>query len=131
MIVVDTHALIWWVNGDAQLSARANTAIEEAQQATRVLVSAISIWEIAMLVGRGRIALAMDLDQWLSAVQGLKGVDVSPLSAQVAMQSANLPGEFHKDPADRLIVALAREQNAPVITPDQKIQRYTHVRWVW
>lgn len=131
MIVLDTHALIWWVNGDALLSAPAKTAIQAAQQGGRVLVSAISIWEIAMLVERGRIALAMDLDQWLSAVQDLDGVDVIPVSAQVAMQSANLPGEFHKDPADRMIVALARELNAPVITADQKIQRYAHVRWVW
>lgn len=131
MIVLDTHALIWWVNGDAQLSAPAKAAIEGAQQGGRVLVSAISIWEIAMLVERGRIALAMDLDQWLSAVQDLDGVAVMPVSAQVAMQSANLPGEFHKDPADRMIVALTRELNAPVITADQKIQRYAHVRWVW
>ncbi len=131
MIVLDTHALIWWVNGDAQLSAPARTAIADAQQGGRVLVSAITIWEIAMLVERGRIALAMDLDQWLAAVRELDGVEVMPVSAQGAMQSATLPGEFHKDPADRMIVALARELNAPVVTADQKIQRYAHVRWVW
>ena len=131
MIVLDTHALIWWVNGDAQLSGPARLAIEAAQQDGRVLVSSISFWEIAMLVERGRIALAMDLDQWLLAVQGLGGVEVLPVTAQVAIQSANLPGEFHKDPADRMIVALARGLNAPVITADQKIQRYAHVHWVW
>ena len=131
MIVLDTHALIWWVNGDAQLSGPAKLSIEAAQQDGRVLVSAISFWEIAMLVERGRIALAMDLDQWLLAVQGLGGVEVLPVTAQVAIQSANLPGEFHKDPADRMIVALARGLNAPVITADQKIQRYAHVHWVW
>ena len=131
MIVLDTHALIWWVNGDAQLSGPARLAIEAAQQDGRVLVSAISFWEIAMLVERGRIALAMDLDQWLLAVQGLGGVEVLPVTAQVAIQSANLPGEFHRDPADRMIVALARGLNAPVITADQKIQRYAHVHWVW
>jgi len=131
LIVLDTHALIWWVNGDAQVSDPARTAIERAQKGGRVLVSAISIWEIVMLVERGRIALAMDLDQWLSAVQDLDGVEVMPVSAQVAMQSATLPGDFHKDPADRMIVALARELNAPVITADQKIQQYAHVRWVW
>ena len=131
MIVLDTHALIWWVNGDAQLSGPARLAIEAAQQDGRVLVSSISFWEIAMLVERGRIALAMDLDQWLLAVQGLGGVEVLPVTAQVAIQSANLPGEFHRDPADRMIVALARGLNAPVITADQKIQRYAHVHWVW
>ncbi len=131
MIVRDTHALIWWVKGDAQLSAPAKTAIEGAQQAGRALVSAISIWEIAMLMERGRIALAMDLDQWLAAVKRLKGVEIFPVFAQFAMQSVNLPGDFHKDPADRMIVALARELNAAVVTADQKIQRYAPVRWVW
>lgn len=133
MIVLDTHALVWWVNGDDRLSARARDLIEQTVAATgrRVLVSAISAWEIAMLVERGRIALAMDLDEWLQAVESLEGVALVPVSAQAAVQSATLPGDFHKDPADRLIVALAREQNAVLVTADDKIQRYPHVRWAW
>lgn len=133
MIVLDTHALVWWVNGDDRLSARARELIEQSVASTnrRVLVSAISAWEIAMLVERGRVALAMDLDEWLLAVESLEGVALVPLSAQVAVQSATLPGEFHKDPADRIIVALAREQNAVLVTADEKIQRYPHVRWAW
>lgn len=132
MIVLDTHALIWWVTGDSQLSAPARAAIEGAVDAgQRVLVSAISAWEIAMLVERGRIALAMDLDEWLAAVESLDGVSIVPLTAHVAVQSATLPGDFHKDPADRMIVALARERNAALVTADEKIQRYPHVRWVW
>lgn len=132
MIVLDTHALVWWVNGDPQLSATAKDLIERTAATERsVLVSAISAWEIAMLVERGRIALAMDLDEWLLAVQSLPGVALVPLTPQVAVQSATLPGEFHKDPADRMIVALAREQNAVLITADDKIQRYPHVRWAW
>jgi len=94
-------------------------------------VSAISAWEIAMLVERGRIALAMDLDEWLQAVESLDGIALVPLSVQLAVQSATLPGEFHKDPADRMIVALARERNAVLVTADDRIQRYPHVRWAW
>ena len=133
MIVLDTHALVWWVNGDDRLSAPARALIEQSVASTngRVLVSAISAWEIAMLVERGRVALAMDLDEWLLAVESLEGVTLVPLSAQLAVQSATLPGEFHKDPADRIIVALAREQNAVLVTADEKIQRYPHVRWAW
>lgn len=133
MIVLDTHALVWWVNGDDRLSAPARALIEQSVASTngRVLVSVISAWEIAMLVERGRVALAMDLDEWLLAVESLEGVTLVPLSAQVAVQSATLPGEFHKDPADRIIVALAREQNAVLVTADEKIQRYPHVRWAW
>lgn len=132
MIVLDTHALIWWVNDDACLSQPARKKIEGSlASGERILVSAISAWEIAMLVQRDRIALAMDLDEWLRLVQSLEGVTMVPLTPQVAVQSATLPGEFHKDPADRMIVALAREQGATVVTADEKIQRYPHVRCVW
>ena len=132
MIVLDTHALVWWVNGDSRLSTPAKSAIDDVlEQGGRVLVSAISAWEIAMLVVRGRIALAMDLDEWLRVVETLECVCIVPITAQTAVQSVTLPGEFHKDPADRLIVALAREKNVPIITADEKIQTYPHVRWVW
>ena len=132
MIVLDTHALVWWVNGDSRLSTPEKSAIDDVlEQGGRVLVSAITAWEIAMLVVRGRIALAMDLDEWLRVVETLEGVCIVPITAQTAVQSVTLPGEFHKDPADRLIVALAREKNVPIITADEKIQTYPHVRWVW
>jgi len=64
-------------------------------------------------------------------VKSLDGITLMPLSAQLAVQSATLPGEFHKDPADRMIVALARERNAVLVTADDRIQRYPHVRWAW
>lgn len=132
MIVLDTHALVWWVNGDARLSSAAQSLIAGTQASNgQVLVSAISAWELAMLVERGRIALAMDLDEWLQAVASIEGVSFVPITLQVAVQSATLPGAFHKDPADRLIVALARQQNAVLVSADEKIQRYPHVRWVW
>ena len=132
LIVLDTHVLIWWINGDARLSLTAKTVIDEALAAAgQVMVSAISAWEIALLVERGRIALAMDLDEWLRAVESIEGLALVPITSHVAVQSATLPGEFHKDPADRMIVALAREQNAVLVSADEKIQRYPHVRWVW
>ncbi len=132
MIVLDTHALVWWVTGDEHLSQRAAKVIErETRTDGSVVVSAISVWEIALLVERGRIALAMELDDWLAAVESLEGVKIVPVTARVAVQSIRLPGAFHRDPADRMIVALARELNAPVITADEKIQQYPHVKWIW
>lgn len=132
MIVLDTHVLVWWVSGDPQLSARADNAIARAQREDgQILVSAITPWEIAMLIQKGRLTLAMDLDKWLMAVQSMDGVNMVSISARLAVQSVQLPGDFHKDPADRLIVALAREVNAPLITADDKIQAYPHVRCVW
>lgn len=132
MIVLDTHTLVWWVTGDPQLSVNASAAIaKEQQDAGQILVSAITPWEIAMLVQKGRMALAMDIDEWLAAVEGMDGVRMVSISSRVAVQSVQLPGSFHKDPADRLIVALAREVNAPLITADEKIHVYPHVRWLW
>ncbi len=132
MIVLDTHALIWWASQDPRLSPGARKLIDDTLvNGGSVLVSAISAWELAQLVDRGRIALAMDLDEWLRAVESIEGVTIVPVSAQTAVHSVNLPGEFHKDPADRMVVALARERNAVLVTADEKIQRYPHVRWTW
>lgn len=132
MIVLDTHALVWWVNEDGKLSARARREIAKEQRGTgRILVSAISAWEIAMLLKKGRLRLTMEFDEWLSAVAGIEGVQMVSVSPHIAVQSVHLPGDFHPDPADRMIVALAREMNAPVITADTRIQAYPHVRWIW
>jgi PIN domain nuclease of toxin-antitoxin system len=132
VIVLDTHVLIWWVSGAQELSPAAARAIEDEQKHDgRILISTISIWEIAMLVQRERLVLAFDLDAWLLALKSIDTLEFAPLSPRVAVQAATLPGEFHKDPADRFIVALAREQGVSLVTADQKIQRYPHVRWVW
>lgn len=132
MIVLDTHALVWWVSGDARLSAKARKAIVAEQRSKgRILVSAISAWEVAMLVAKDRLVLAMDVDDWLAAVQDVDAVEMVPVSVRVAVASTRLPGTFHADPADRMIVALAREHNAALVTADGKIQRYAHVRCVW
>jgi PIN domain nuclease of toxin-antitoxin system len=130
VIVLDTHALIWWVSGDEPLSDTARQALarESGDAAGQIPVSAITPWEIAMLQQRGRLVLSMDLDKWSIAVESIEQVTMVPVTARVAVQSAQLPGDFHKDPADRLIVVLARELNAPLLTADEKIRNYPHVR---
>jgi len=132
LIVLDTHVLVWWVGEDRRLVKAARSAIDSSMAAgDAVLVSAISAWEVGMLVRRGRLALSMPVEEWLLAVQSLEGVSIIPISAEIAVQSVNLPGEFHQDPADRMIVALARERNASLLTADEKIHRYPHVRCSW
>ncbi len=133
MIVLDTHALIWWVNGDSSLSTPASLVIQNEQEDEDglILVSAISAWEIAMLVDKGRIALTMDVDDWLDVVKDIDGLRFVPVDNDIAVQSTRLPDDFHKDPADRMIVALARHVNAPLVTADEKIRAYKHVRTVW
>lgn len=131
MVVLDTHALVWWASGDAQLSGAAHEAIERERQGGEVLVSAISAWEVAMLVRARRLALTMDAAAWLDTVAQVPGLRFVPVDVRISVQSVDLPGDFHKDPADRLIVATARHFGAPLVTADLKIRGYAHVQTVW
>lgn len=90
-------------------------------------VSAISCWEVAKLVELGRLALSVPVDQWLA--QALRPpVVLLPLSPEVAVASTQLPGRFHQDPADQMIVATARLYDCPLVTLDRLIRAYPHVR---
>lgn len=132
MIVLDTHTLIWWASGDeGQLSAAAAQAIEAEMNGGQIFVSSISAWELAMLVAKGRIALSLDIGDWLSLVGQIEAVSFVPVDNEIAVKSAELPGEFHKDPADRIIVATARKLAAPLVTADDKIRGYPHVHTLW
>jgi PIN domain nuclease of toxin-antitoxin system len=131
VIVLDTHALLWWTAGSAELSVAARSAIEDELASGEIVVSAISAWEVAMLVERGRLVLTMDVNTWLVTVAKIDAVRMMPVDADIAIKSVNLPGEFHKDPADRMIVTTARTLAAPLVTRDQKIRAYPHVRTIW
>lgn len=131
MIVLDTHALVWWVTGDATLSKKAMKAIEREQSGGVIIVSAISAWEISMLVAHGRLVLAMDVSSWLATVAEIEAVRFVPVDVEIAAKSVELPGEFHKDPADRMIVATARKLSVPLVTKDDKILNYSHVKTIW
>ncbi len=131
MIVLDTHILVWWVTGDAALSEEAKAVIEREQNGGEIIVSAISAWEITMLVEKERLVLSMDVSKWLATVAEIEGVKFLPVDVDIANKSVVLPGEFHKDPADRMIVATARKLAAPLVTKDEKIKSYPHVKTIW
>ncbi|MNV69126.1 Ribonuclease VapC22 [compost metagenome] len=131
MIVLDTHALVWWVSGDSLLSRAAREAIEAEGRDGEILISAITAWEVAMLVKAGRLALTMDAAAWLDTVVQVPAVRFVAVDVRISIQSVELPGEFHKDPADRFIVATARHLSAPLVTADLKIREYPHVQTIW
>jgi PIN domain nuclease of toxin-antitoxin system len=131
MIVLDTHALVWWVAEDAQLSRRAREVIEAEVHDGEILVSAISAWEVAMLAKAGRLALTMDATTWLDTVAQVPAVRFVPVDVRISVHSVDLPGEFHKDPADRIIVATARQYSVPLVSADLKIRDYAHVQAIW
>jgi len=131
VIVLDTHTLVWWVTGDSALSKKATKAIEHEQAGGVIIVSAISAWEVAMLVAHGRLILSMDVSSWLAAVADIEVVRFLPVDVEIAVKSVELPGDFHKDPADRMIVATARKLAVPLVTKDDKILNYPHVKTIW
>lgn len=124
MIVLDTHVLVWAVDGSARLGRAARAAIEETGRTDRIGVSAITPWEIALLAERGRLRLGRDVGGWIDAALGLPGVHLMPIEPAIAIDSVRLPGSFQADPADRLIVATARHCAAPLLTADRAILDY-------
>jgi PIN domain nuclease of toxin-antitoxin system len=131
VIVVDTHALFWWLANDPSLSASARQAIDQASGQGQALVSAITCREIAQQAQRGRIRLTMGVDDWFGLLERLPGWRVVPMDRTIALESVYLPGEFHRDPADRIIVATARKHAASVVTKDEQIRAYPHVKTIW
>ncbi|OWO95353.1 VapC toxin family PIN domain ribonuclease [Rhizobium esperanzae] len=124
MIVIDTHILVWAMQDDARLGAQARRIIDEMTGKSRILVSAITPWEIAMLVQKGRLALGDDVGRWIDGALSLAGLQLAPIEPSIAVDSVRLPGEFHADPADRIIVATARFHRVPLLTADQAILSY-------
>lgn len=131
MILLDTHALIWWVSGDARLPEAAATLIRQNLAENAVLISAISAWEVAQLVARDRLVLSRPVSDWLDLVRTIDGVRFVPIDHRVAVESVSLPGDFHKDPADRFLVATARLLGATLLSCDDKIRAYAHVNTFW
>jgi len=131
MIVLDTHVLLWWVSDPEKLSKKAQQRINQEQKDGTILISSISIWEIAMLVSKKKLALAMDTNRWIETIEALPFVTFVPVDNTIAIKSVTLPGELHANPADRIIIATAREKGIPLITCDEKIRNYSHVESVW
>jgi PIN domain nuclease of toxin-antitoxin system len=127
VIVADTHAFVWWVNGSRGLSPRAKTALTEAPE---IGLCAISCWEIAMLVARDRLRFDRDVLVWLKQALASPRVRLLPLDPEVAVESARLEWP-NGEPADRMIVATARVHRAPIITKDDRIRSLSGATVIW
>lgn len=131
VIVLDAHVLVWWLSGE-KLSAKAGKAIAKHEQTERsILLSPITAWGIAMLVERGRLVLTMDVESWLAEASKIPAIEFIPVDNNIAIKSTQLPGHFHRDPADRMLMALARHLSVPLVTADEKILAYKHVKTIW
>ncbi len=126
MIVLDTHIWVWWVHGDEQITST-QTEIIKANETEIIGVSAISAWEIAKLVEYNRLELPCPLQKWFYEALSYPGVRLIELTPEIAIESTKLPGKFHRDPADQIIVATARLYDSALITSDSKILKYPYV----
>jgi PIN domain nuclease of toxin-antitoxin system len=112
MIILDTHAWIWWLTESSSLSSKATDAINNTDL---IGIASISCWELAMLVSKNRIKLSMDVQIWIDLALQHPKIQLLPLTSEIAVLSTRLPGAFHGDPADRLIVASSLVYKAPLI----------------
>ncbi|MGD0095476.1 MAG: type II toxin-antitoxin system VapC family toxin [Terracidiphilus sp.] len=121
LLLVDTHTLIWMVEGIPRLGARAAEALNKAGWEDRIAISAITPWEIALLVSKGRLQLGADVMQWIREALSKPGVRLAPLEPEIAVASTRLPFEMHPDPADRILAATARHLGATLVTADRAL----------
>ncbi len=127
MIILDTHVWVWWVHGDEKITST-QTEIIKANETDIIGVSAISAWEIAKLVEYNRLELPCPLQAWFYEALSYPGIRLIELTPEIAIESTKLPGEFHRDPADQIIVATARLYDSSLITSDSKILKYPYVK---
>jgi len=114
------------VHGDSRLSNELRVYLDTP--GTAVGISAISCWEVAKLVEHRRVTLSRPIEEWFALALAYPGIRLLALTPRIAVESTKLPGVFHRDPADQLIVAKARLFDCPLLTLDSKILAYSHVR---
>lgn len=129
--LLDTHVWIWWNMNPRKLSGRVRTLISSPLRYEELLLSAISMWEFAKLLEKRRLAISCDPEEWLREALQMPKLRLVPLSPSIAYRSTILPKPFHEDPADQIIVATAREENAAILTADERIRSYPHCRNIW
>lgn len=120
-LLLDTHTLLWMVEDHPRLGAETARALNRAAREDRIACSAITPWEVALLVGKKRIDLHRDPLEWVNAALAFPGMHLVPLEPEIAVASTRLPFEMHPDPADRILVATARYLGATLVTADQAL----------
>jgi PIN domain nuclease of toxin-antitoxin system len=131
LIVLDTHAWVWWISQPELLSDSARKIVDEAARRQTIRISSISAWEVALLSARGRLQLSMDVGAWIAECEALPFITFVPVDNSIAVKSVQLPGILHNDPADRIIIATTTMIGATLVTKDERIRQYPHVTTLW
>jgi PIN domain nuclease of toxin-antitoxin system len=121
---------VWWVAGSRELPNRTRRQVQAAFAEDRLWVCAISAWEVALLVQRGRLALRLPVREWVSRSEALSGLHFLPIDVTIALRAVELAG-LHQDPADRMIVASAELLGAALVTRDERLRAYSGIATAW
>jgi PIN domain nuclease of toxin-antitoxin system len=131
VIVLDTHALVWWVSGSGRLSAPAKRAIGKALREGPLIASTISVLEIATAVRRGRLELEAPLGDWLADLGALPELRFEPVSVEIARLAGTYAEPAPGDPADRIILATAHNRGVELVSADGRLRAFPHAAVVW
>ncbi len=129
--LLDTHAWIWWQVNPKKISRKVLSLLKDPACYEELLLSAISPWEFCKLLEKGRLGINCDPEKWLTTALDMPKLRIVALTPRIALASTTLPARFHNDPADQIIVATARAEQATLMTKDARIQEYRHVQSVW
>ena len=129
--MLDTHTWIWWHMNPQKLSQKVKRIVGNTDRYDEILLSAISPWEFSKLLEKKKIGISCDPEDWINSALDMPKFRLIPLSPVLAYRSTVLPQPFHSDPADQIIVATAREENATILTKDERILTYKNVRSLW
>lgn len=130
-ILLDTHVWIWWQVQPRRISQKVLSLLSDPSGYEELLLSAISPWEFCKLLEKGRLGINCSPEEWLTAALDMPKLRIVPLSPRISLASTTLPGSFHNDPADQIIVASARAERATILTMDKRIRGYRHVKSLW
>jgi PIN domain nuclease of toxin-antitoxin system len=132
MIVVDTHVLVWWVDGDTKkISRKARQALEQHAKRNELLIASISVFEITTLERRGRLRFKIPASEWLARVRRLPEYRIEPLTDDIAERAGQFGDEFPGDPADRIIAATGLARGAALVTHDERLRGIEHLKTIW
>jgi PIN domain nuclease of toxin-antitoxin system len=128
MILLDTHALLYWIKNPQNLGEEARKSINKTD---RIGIHVISCFEIAILVEKSKIELDLPVDQWIADTLSHPKIDLVPLSVAAAVQCTQLPGDFHRDPVDRILSAACLINDYSLVTKDGLIEQWGHIKTIW
>ncbi len=123
-LLLDTHIWIWLMAGKDNFSPSFLKIVDQSREKNRLFISVISVWEVGMLVEKGKINFEIDTMDWVEQSSNHSGITILPLTPTIAIESCRLFGNLHGDPVDRMLVATAHEFRSVLVTHDKKLIEY-------